>query len=147
MSLNELRGKGKDECGYTCIKPPAVDETNSSVYQFATNIATNIRTESSRFAATFSPGILSKKRLTTLSIQSIKRNVEQITELSHINPNGSLASIQKWARLAFHDRTMGAIDETQQRAFEVITSIFVLIFHDEAERNENTTGITLEPRS
>ena len=61
MSLNELRGKGKDECGYTCIKPPAVDETNSSVYQFATDIATNIRTESSRFAATFSPGILSKK--------------------------------------------------------------------------------------
>ena len=55
--------------------------------------------------------------------------------------------IQKWARLAFQDRTTGAIDETQQRAFEVITSIFVLTFHDEAERNENTTGITLEPRS
>jgi hypothetical protein len=60
MSLNELRGKGKDECGYTCIKPPAVDETNS-VYQFATNIVMNIRTESSRFPVTFLPGILSKK--------------------------------------------------------------------------------------
>jgi hypothetical protein len=49
MSLNKLGGDGKDECGYTCIKPPAVDETNS-VYQFATDSnAMNIRIESSRF--------------------------------------------------------------------------------------------------
>jgi hypothetical protein len=55
--------------------------------------------------------------------------MEKITELSHINPNGSVvaASKQKWARIAFQqDRITGVIDETlQQGAFKVITSIFV----------------------
>jgi hypothetical protein len=34
--------------------------------------------------------------------------VEQITELAHIRPTGTAASIQKWARIAFQDRTTGA---------------------------------------
>jgi ATP:corrinoid adenosyltransferase len=56
------------------------------------------------------------------------------------------SAIQKWARIAFQDRTTGAVDETQQRAFKVITSTFVSTFHDEAERNIPITS-TPEPYS
>jgi hypothetical protein len=80
------------------------------------------------------------------SILLSKTGGEQNTDLSHINPNGSVASIQKWARIAFQDSTTGAIDETQQRALEVITSIFVSTFYDEADRNVNiTTDTGVEP--
>ena len=81
-------------------------------------------------------------------IQSVRRNVEHITELEHINPNGSVESIQKWARIAFRDRDTGVVDETQQRAFEVIITTFICTFHEESNRNElqGLTG-TMEPYS
>ena len=146
MSLSDLRGSGKDHCGYNCIKPPEFQESNP-VYEFAAHTSTNTDMENDPLiTVTSSAKILSKRTLTTLSIQSIKRNVEQITELAHIRPTGTAASIQKWARIAFQDRTTGAVDETQQRAFEVITSTFVSTFHDEAERNIPITG-TPEPYS
>jgi hypothetical protein len=147
MTMTDLRGSGADQCGYTCIMPPTVDETDC-VYEFETNLTmhdVNNPNESTNPALiTFSPRMVSKARLTQLSIRSIKRNVAEITALSHINPNGNVASIQEWARIAFQDKTTGAIDKTQQRAFEVIISTFIMTFHDEAEQNIDTTG-TMEP--
>ena len=67
-------------------------------------------------------------------------------ELSHINPNGTVESIQEWSRIAFRDRTTHIIDETQQRAFEVIMSAFLMTFHDEAKWNVETNG-TIIPHS
>jgi hypothetical protein len=72
--------------------------------------------------------------------------VEELSELSHTNPNGMVESIQEWSRIAFWDKTTGIIDETQQRAFEVIMSAFLMTFHNEAERNVETNG-TLIPHS
>jgi hypothetical protein len=148
MTLTDLRGNGSDQCGYTCITPPMVDGTNC-VYEFESDVTihrANTPNESNSAIVTFSPKIVSKGRLTQLAIQSIKRNVIEITELSHINPNGTVASIQEWARIAFQDRTTSVIDRTQQRAFEVITSAFINTFHDEADQNLETTG-TVEPYS
>ena len=100
MSLSDLRGSGKDHCGYNCIKPPEFQESNP-VYEFAAHTSTNTDMENDPLiTVTSSAKILSKRTLTTLSIQSIKRNVEQITELAHIRPTGTAASIQKWARIA-----------------------------------------------
>jgi hypothetical protein len=72
MSLNKLCGDRKDECGYTCIKPPSVDHANS-VYEFASDNAMNMGIENSRLVVPvmFLPKKLSKARLTKLSIQSI----------------------------------------------------------------------------
>jgi hypothetical protein len=67
--------------------------------------------------------------------------VEQIMELSNIRATESVASIQKWAQLAFQDRTTGRIDEMQQSPFEVITSIFGSTFHE--MRPINTVQISL----
>ena len=41
--------------------------------------------------------IVSKAMLLWLAVQSIRWNVEEITELSHINPNGMVESIQEWS--------------------------------------------------
>jgi hypothetical protein len=108
MSLSDLRGNGKDQCWHNCIKPPEFHESNR-VYEFAAHTSMNTEIENNPVIVTSSAKILSKSTLTILSIQSIKRNVEQITELAHIRPTGTAASIQKWAQLSFQDRTMGAV--------------------------------------
>jgi len=79
---------------------------------------------------------LTKHRLTSLLIQSIKRNVENIEELDHIHVNGSVESIREWAKIAFYDKNSRQLDTSQQRAFEVITSMFVLTFFSEVEQDE-----------
>jgi hypothetical protein len=67
-------------------RQPEVDKTNY-VYQFATNhTLMNINIENN---------VVSKARVTQLlSIQSIKQNVARTDQqtVSHINPNGSVAS-------------------------------------------------------
>ena len=67
-------------------------------------------------------------------------------ETSDINANGTVKSIQEWSRLAFQDKQTHIIDCTQQHAFEVIMSAFVISFHNEAEWNIEMTG-TVEPHS
>jgi hypothetical protein len=62
MSLNEqLLGNGKDQCGYTFIKPPDVDQMNS-VYQFTTYTLTNISIDNNPLTITFSPKALSSNK-------------------------------------------------------------------------------------
>jgi hypothetical protein len=86
--------------------------------------------------------IITKRRLTELSIELIRRHVERLQEVVDINPNGSAQSIREWAKTIFRDPDTGEVDTSQQRAFEVIVSMFVLTFHREANRNEgsHTTG-------
>jgi hypothetical protein len=146
MSMSELRRSGLDQCGYRCITRPVLSESNR-VYMFYHHVMPHENdTPNGRNARiiTFSPQIISKASLTQLPIQSVKCNIEVITELSHINPNGTVASIQAWAQIAFQDKMTHIIDRTQQRAFEVIVSAFITTFHDEAEQNVETTG-TLQP--
>ena len=142
LSLTELRGNGSDQCGYESIAQPSVNQS-SCLYEIGID-NTNNPDETNQNNVTFSPKIVSKAGLIQLAIRSVKRNVEAITELSHINPNGTVQSIQEWARIAFQDRATRIIDQTQKRSFEVIVSAFIMTFHDEAERNVDTTG-TVEP--
>ena len=142
LSLTELRGNGADQCGYKSIAQPIMNQT-SCVYEIGVDNTNNLNVTNQN-SITLSPKIVSKAKLIQLSIQSIKRNVEAITELSHINPNGTVESIQEWGRIAFQDKATGNIDQTQKRSFEVIVSAFIMTFHDEAERNVDKTG-TVEP--
>jgi hypothetical protein len=80
--------------------------------------------------------IVTKARLTKLSIEVIVRHVSNMEEVRNIHPNGSAESIQKWAELMFKDTNSDRGDSNQQRAFEVIVSKFILTFHDEANRND-----------
>ena len=70
----------------------------------------------------------------------------EIAETSDINANGSVESIREWAQIAFWDPDTHVIDQTQQCAFEVIMSKFVMSFHNEANQNVPMTG-TIEPHS
>ena len=94
----------------------------------------------------FAPNIVSKAILIWLTVQSVRQNVEEITEMSHINPNGMVESMQEWSQIAFQDRETHIINQTQQHAFEVIMSAFLILFHNEAEWNVEMTG-TGEPYS
>ena len=76
--------------------------------------------------------IVSKVMLLRLAVQSIRRNVEEIAEMFDINANGTVESIWEWARIAFQDLQTHVINQTQQCAFEVIMSTFVISFHNEA---------------
>ena len=73
--------------------------------------------------------IITKRRLTELSIELIRRHVERLQEVADINPNGLAQSIREWAKTIFRDPDTGEVDTSQQRAFEVIVSMFVLTFH------------------
>ena len=148
VSLTQLRGSDKDQHGYKCITPTTVDDTDC-VFELATNeIPENNDSATTPHVVTIHDKIVSKGDLTRLSIQSIKRNVQHISQLDHINPNGTVESIQKWARIAFYTKETDSIDETQQRAFEVIMATFVRTFHDEADRNDamGVTG-TVDPHN
>ena len=146
ISLTELRGHDKNQNGYTCLTLPSV-ESDQCIYKLNSGMADD-GVSPARQPVTFDPGFVSKSKLTRLSLTSIRRNVESITALEHINPNGSVGSIQTWARIAFHDSATDEVDLTQQRAFEVIVAKFVQTFHDEADSNEllGTTG-NVEPYS
>jgi len=146
MSMTKLRGNDKNQCGYKCIASPTVNATDC-VYILEMN-ASNNSGMVQPMVVTYALKMVSKSRLTQLSIQSVRWNVENMTELEHINPNGTVKSIQTWARIAFRDSDTGAIDTTQQRAFEVIVTAFVRTFHDEADKNESlgVTG-TVDPYS
>jgi hypothetical protein len=69
-------------------------------------------------------------------------------EVFDVNPNGTTESILKWSERMFIDRETNMIDSSQQRAFQVIVSMFVLTFHEEAERNKGQPNIgTQDPRN
>ena len=80
--------------------------------------------------------MMTKARLTTLSITAVRRHVEHIDAVTDINANGTATSIQEWASIMFTNPDTIERDLSQQRAFEVIVGMFVMTFHDEAERNE-----------
>jgi len=61
--------------------------------------------------------------------------------VDQINPNGTAESIHEWAKAVFADPTTGKLDTAQQHAFEVIASMFVLTFHQEAKCNEGRPSI------
>lgn len=129
---------------YKSITWPNVNQSNC-VYEFSLNDTSN-QHETTQDTITYAPNIVSKAMLVRLAVQSVKQNVEEITELSHINPNGTVKSIQEWSRIAVRGRTTHIIDETQQRAFEVIMSAFLMMFYDEAKQNVKTNG-TVIPHS
>jgi hypothetical protein len=74
MSLSELRGDGKDQCGYNCIKlPEFFDEETNYVYEFATNISMNISIENNpeeTACHVLAKSCIQRARLTRLSILS-----------------------------------------------------------------------------
>ena len=147
LSLVGLRSIGNDKCGYESLRPADFDGS-AHLYELNSSTGTGpnaVNNSNNVNNATSAPKYVTKSLLTTLGIQSIKRYVERISELSHICPNGTAASIQSWARIAFTDRNTGILDETQKRAFEVIASTVILTFHEEAENNENTGEISTPP--
>jgi hypothetical protein len=116
------------------------------VYRFSTDNISNQQETSEDTVVTYTVNNVSKAMLLRLAVQSVRRNVEEIAGTSDINANGSVESIREWARIAFQDSQTHVIDQTQQRAFEVIMSTFVISFHNEADRNVQMTG-TIEPHS
>ena len=117
-----------------------------SVYEFSMNDTSNQHKTSQDTIVMFAPNIVSKAILIWLTVQSVRQNVEEITEMSHINPNGMVESMQEWSQIAFQDKTTGIINKTQQHACEVIMGASLMTFHNEAKRNVKTTG-TLVPHN
>jgi hypothetical protein len=151
MSLDEFRKAGKDNCGYSGISANMVDE-NSCVFQMNVPAAGHFRNSGDNDSdnsddddpsndlprnprRTQTDEVMTKARLTALSVNVVRRNVEHIDGVSGINPKGT-KSIQEWAKVMFTDPETGDRDYSQQRAFEVIVSMFVMTFHDEATANE-----------
>ena len=99
------------------------------MYEFSMNDTSNQHETAQDTIVMYAPNVVSKVMLLWLTVQSIRQNVEEIMELSpQINSNGSVESIQEWSQIAFQDRTTHIINETQQCAFEVIMSAFLMSF-------------------
>jgi hypothetical protein len=150
VSLNQFRKNGRDKCGFTGIRANRVEE-NSCVFEIhhdsqvgaqillqnedPDNNSTNDRDVPPNPTCPHPDQIMSKKRLTALSIQAVRRNLE-VEGVPDILANGTTESIRLWGERAFINQETHVVDTSQQRAFEVIVSMFVLTFHDEAEDNE-----------
>jgi hypothetical protein len=91
--------------------------------------------------------VMTKARLTSLSIAVVRRNVAQFDDIAEMSANGTAKSIQEWANIMFADPETGERDYSQQRAFEVIVSMFVLTFHAEAALNEKRNMAKLQERN
>ena len=65
----------------------------------------------------------------------IHRNRPMESTNVDITANGSCESIIKWGKL------YGNFDDQQQRAFEIITGTFVLIYFEDAENNPDLTNL------
>ena len=146
LTLTELCGSGTDQCGFKYIARPNMNQS-ICVYGFSTDDISNQQEMSEDTVVTYTVNNVSKAMLLQLAVQSIRQNVEEIAGMSDItNANGSVELIWEWAQIAFWDSQTHVIDQTQQRAFEVIMSTFVISFHNEADRNVQMTG-TIEPHS
>jgi hypothetical protein len=87
---------------------------------------------------------VTKARLTALSIEVVRRHVAYIDEITD-PANGTTKSIQKWAKEIVTDKATRECDHSQQRTFEVIVSMFVLTFFDEAIDNDGRHNIGTKP--
>jgi hypothetical protein len=159
ISLDQFRKGGKDRCGYDGISANIVDE-NSCVFEMKDN-APQVEGEGGSNSRDVNPSndsarhpndsarhptqtqtnqIMSKARLTLLSFTIVNRTVAGIARVEDKNANGTAACIRDWATTLFTDPETGERDISQQRAFEVIVSMFVLTFHKEAKKNEPKVG-------
>ena len=145
LTLTELRGSGTDQCGYKYMARPNMNQS-ICMYRFSTDDISNQQEMSEDTIVTYMVNNVSKVMLLWLAVQSVRWNVEEIAGTSDINANGSVKLIWEWARIAFQDSQTHVIDQTQQCAFEVIMSTFVISFHNEADWNVQMTG-TIEPHS
>jgi hypothetical protein len=152
MSLNDFRKAGRDNCGYEGITANMVDES-TCVFKMHVPIARQAGEEGDDYSSdvdNLPPNRRStehlevtKARLTALSIDVVRRHVAYIDEITD-PANGTTESIQKWAKKIFTDKATRECDHSQQRAFEVIVSMFVLTFFDEAIDNEGKHDIGTE---
>ena len=135
--LIEMRKRGNDNCGFEGIRPMRINET-SCVFALSTitNGEANLGTEEMPMVHTGRDERVTKQRLAELLIQVIRRHVASLEELAHVTPNGSAKSIVEWAKTIATDPYTRKVDRWQQRAFEVIVSMFILTFHREANLNE-----------
>lgn len=138
IRLDDTRKMGDNNCGYDGICAGHVNES-ACIYQVdgmqqdEDTAATSPHSE----ATLNLNGAITKALLTRLSLEVVRRNIQNINELEQLNPAiGTAQSIQEWAKVVFTDTETGETDEDQQRAFEVITSMFILTFHEDASRNE-----------
>lgn len=145
ISMADIRQRGKNDCGYGGVRPVELRNTRQ-VYKFAdgTTDGTSGQTETNA-PSSFNLHAITKAKLTTLGISSIRREVSNITELSHIRATGSAASVQKFAQIAFADKQTGEVDQTQKRAFEVIASTLLLTFHKDADLNDGLHDVGVQP--
>jgi hypothetical protein len=165
VSLNQFRKHGKDQCGFKGVHAGSVD-VNSSIFQMHDSHAEAQILKSDDLVnekydndedhlppnptqtTTHTDQNVTKQRLTALSIKVVRRHVQHIEELSGVIPNGTMESIQKWGERMFIDPETQAINESQERAFKVIVSMFVITFHKEAERNEGKQDVGMQdPRN
>jgi hypothetical protein len=143
ISLLGIRMQGSNNCGFEGIRAMEVDRL-SRVYEIQRTNYEDNNSIGDQDSTELTSGhvrmdnIVTKARLTELSIRVVARNVSNINEVKDIPPVGSADSIQKWAEIMFKDTYTDLLDKDQQRAFEVIVSMFVLTFHDEANRNEGS---------
>jgi hypothetical protein len=79
---------------------------------------------------------ITKDKLSRLSVMCVQRHIGADRCVDNILANGTVESIQSFGRIKFTGPVSKKIDKDQMRAFEVITSKFVLQFYEDAEHVE-----------
>ena len=137
MSFAKIRQKGSNMSGYAHLCNVGEKKTNDcGKNEFAvphcqhTKPASQAEQDQTKKGSTDenkSKSDIVKVMLTCRSVR--KRNVALMENVNAIEANGSAASIVEWGLKA-------KLDERQRRAFEVMTSAFVLTFYDRAKNEE-----------
>ena len=140
-SFADQRKKGRLECGYKGM--PAVDVAKSYDNSFIeidhdldyTNIHHNDQQQHEE-EFKWNP---SKKEIITILINNTRENIpirldgrDDNTSALALEPNGSVQSILSWS-------SQSELDKKQRRAFEIITSSFILSFFETANTTHNLT--------
>ena len=94
ISLNNIRKRGIDNCGFEGIRSTDVDDS-SCVFEFTVDDPEqgNTNGETTNQHAVAMDKIITKRRLTELSIRAIRRHVSNIGDVEHINPNQRIGAV------------------------------------------------------
>ena len=139
-----IRNKGRLECGYKAM--PEINTTQIDTREFVEYSTPDLMNDTQADAenldeATYVP---TRKEIVKVLIQNVSRSKQVLIHVQNnkskkqsvLQPNGSARSIVNWSIKA-------KLDPEQRRAFEIITSSFVLSFfsdtspHDGANHRKN----------
>ena len=127
-SSQVIRDKGRLQCGYEAM--PKIDTTEINTQTFVEYSTADLMNDTQADTANLheTTYIPTRKEIVKILFQNVSRSKQVLIHVdskskkqSVLQPNGSARSIVHWSMKA-------KLDDNQRRAFEIITSSFVLSF-------------------